>query len=144
MEIRHCHNRKFVLKLLTDCARQGLWAQARWDNGHNPVRRHVARIEDGAACPSYQEYSVADHAPQTNRQSLTLVLGTPAHRQPGWELESAREVRCISPADFELAREQALENGAEISPALWQRLNRLAEAVLVENSERSRSGAGGR
>lgn len=40
--------------------------------------------------------------------------------------------------------EQALEHGMEISPALWQRLNQLAEAVLVENSERSRSGAGGR
>jgi hypothetical protein len=144
VEIRHCHNRKFVLKLLVDCARQGLWAQACWDNGHAPMRRHLARIEAGAVCPSYQEYSLTEPSPQTERQSLTLALGTPAHPQPAWTLESARAERSITPADFALAREQALENGTEISPALWQRLNRLAEAVLVESSERSRSGAGGR
>ncbi|MND35601.1 hypothetical protein D3C80_262420 [compost metagenome] len=144
VEIQHCHNRKFILKLLADCAREGLWAQVRWDNGHDPVRRHLARIEAGAAYPTYEEYRLPAHLPQTNRQSLTLLLGTPAHPQPAPEVEAARETRCITPADFALARDQALENGTEISPALWQRLNQLAEAVLVENSERSRSGAGGR
>ncbi|MNJ69464.1 hypothetical protein D3C77_658180 [compost metagenome] len=108
------------------------------------MRRHLARIEAGAAYPTYEEYRLPAHLPQTNRQSLTLLLGTPAHPQPASEIKAAREIRCITPADFALAREQALENGTEISPALWQRLNRLAEAVLVENSERSRSGAGGR
>ncbi|MBT8764934.1 DUF3726 domain-containing protein [Metapseudomonas boanensis] len=144
LEVHHCHNRKFILKVLADCARQGLWARAQWDNGHDPVRRHLARIDAGAAYPTYQEYRLPEHAPQEKRQSLTLLLGTPAHSQPAVEIEDAREERCITPADFALAREQALENGTEISPALWQRLNRLAEAVLVESSERSRSGAGGR
>ncbi|MDH4564123.1 DUF3726 domain-containing protein [Pseudomonas sp. BN411] len=144
VEIRHCHNRKFILKLLADCARQGLWAQARWDNGHDRVRRHVARIEAGAAYPSYREYRLPDHPPQANRQSLTLDLGTVTHPKPELEVGAAWEERCVTPADFALARQQALENGTEISPALWQRLNQLSEAVLVESSERSRSGAGGR
>ncbi|MDH4555955.1 DUF3726 domain-containing protein [Pseudomonas sp. BN417] len=144
VEVRHCHNRKFILKLLADCARHGLWAQASWDNGHAPVRRHLARIDANAAYPTYLEYSLPDHAPRADRQSLSLLLGTAAQPQPALEVEAAGKERCITPAQFSEAREQALEHGMEISPALWQRLNLLAEAVLVENSERSRGGAGGR
>ncbi|AOE85456.1 DUF3726 domain-containing protein [Pseudomonas sp. TCU-HL1] len=144
VEIDHCHNRKFVLKLLADCARQGLWAQASWDNGHGPVHRHMALIGAGDAYPTYQTYRLPEQAPLANRQSLSLALGTPGCPQPSARPVAARYDRCVSPADFALAGEQALENGMEVSPALWNRLNQLAEAVLVENSERSRSGAGGR
>lgn len=144
LEVRQCHNRKFILKLLADCARQGLWARASWDNGHEPVRRHLARIEAGAAYPSYREYKLPEHAAPAKPQSLSLVLGTAAHPQPILEDEAVRDDRCVTPTEFALAHQQALENGMEISPALWQRLNQLAEAVLVESSERSRSGAGGR
>ncbi|WP_137821472.1 DUF3726 domain-containing protein [Pseudomonas sp. D(2018)] len=144
VDFLHCHNRKFVLGLLTACARQGLWAQASWDNGHGPVQRHVAWIDAGDANPTYQTYQLAADAPLAQRQSLSLTLGIPGDPQRLTEPAPARYDRCVSPTEFALAGEQALENGMEVSPALWQRLNRLAEAVLVENSERSRSGAGGR
>ena len=60
------------------------------------------------------------------------------------EADAARIARRVTPADYAQAGRRALEHGTEVSPTLWQRLNRLAEAVLVENSEQSRSGAGGR
>lgn len=144
VEVRHCHNRKFVLKLLSDSARRGLWANARWDNGQQPVHRHEAWIEAGAAYPTYRVYSLAEHSLQTTRQSLSLLIGAPAHAQPAMAFDAANNGKCIAPAAFALARKQTLENGMEISPQLWQRLNGLAEAVLVNSSERSRSGAGGR
>lgn len=144
VELQRCHNRKFVLKLLADCARQGLWAQARWDNGRSPVQRHCASIEAGAAYPGYQSYPLTEQPSETARHALVLLLGTPAQRPPLAETRATRLERSVAPDEFALAREQALENGMEISSALWQRLNKLAEAVLVESSERSRSGAGGR
>ncbi|NWL76965.1 DUF3726 domain-containing protein [Pseudomonas taiwanensis] len=144
VEVRNCHNRKFILKLLGDCARRGLWVQASWENGHAPVLSHIARIEPGAAYPTFLTHELAQGAPRASRQSLHLILGTPARPQPAGEAEVQQSERLVTPDDFALAREQALENGMEISPALWQRLNGLAEAVLVESSERSRSGAGGR
>ncbi|MDH4654746.1 DUF3726 domain-containing protein [Pseudomonas sp. JS3066] len=144
VEVQNCHNRKFVLKLLADCAQRGLWAQASWDNGHSPVQRHLAWIEAGASHPSYLTCTLSEHSPQATRQSLSLMLGTAAQPQPVGEVVAKRSERFVSPDNFALAREQALENGMEISPALWQRLNSLAEAVLVESSERSRGGAGGR
>lgn len=144
VEVQNCHNRKFVLKLLADCAKRGLWAQASWDNGHAPVQRHLAWIDASASHPSYLAFTLTEHSPHATRQSLSLTLSTVATPQPPSEIEATRSERFVSSDDFALAREQALENGMEISPALWQRLNGLAEAVLVESSERSRSGAGGR
>ena len=75
---------------------------------------------------------------------LTLTLDIEPLPAPVLEADAARIARRVTPADYAQAGRRALEHGTEVSPTLWQRLNRLAEAVLVENSEQSRSGAGGR
>ena len=144
LEILDCRDRKCVLKLLADCARKGCWAQARWDDGDAPAHRHTAWIESGADYPSYQTAALPERGAAESPRSLTLTLDIEPLPAPVLEADAARIARRVTPADYAQAGRRALEHGTEVSPTLWQRLNRLAEAVLVENSEQSRSGAGGR
>ncbi|AUT46194.1 DUF3726 domain-containing protein [Achromobacter sp. AONIH1] len=144
LEILDCRDRKCVLKLLADCARKGCWAQARWDDGDAPAHRHTAWIESGADYPSYQTAALPERGAAESPRSLTLTLDIEPLPAPALEADAARIARRVTPADYAQAGRRALEHGTEVSPTLWQRLNRLAEAVLVENSEQSRSGAGGR
>jgi hypothetical protein len=145
VKVRNCHNRKFVLKLLVDCARQGISGLAYWQNGKQPVSEHVASIAAGAAYPSYSEALLSDPA-SADTQTLTLLLSTridlfgQLHGSAG----QRSGYRQVGPEQFAQACQGALEGGMDIAIELWQQLNQLAEAVLVENSEQSRSGAGGR
>lgn len=144
VKIRNCHNRKFVLKLLVDCAKHGISAMAYWQNGKAPASEHVACISAGAAYPSYSEALLTEYGAPSDTQTMTLLLNTridlQGHlRDAGSHRQGFRQVR---PEQFALAGDRAIEEGMDISIELWQNLNHLAEAVLVENSEQSRSGAG--
>lgn len=145
VKVRNCHNRKFILKLLVDCARQGISALAYWQNGKQPVSEHVASIAAGACYPSYSEALLGDTS-AADTQTLTLLLST--RIDLGGQLHGSAAQRSgyrqVSPEQFARAFQGALEGGMDISIELWQQLNQLAEAVLVESSEQSRSGAGGR
>jgi hypothetical protein len=145
IKVRNCHNRKFILKLLVDCARQGISGMAYWQNGKQPVSEHVASIAVGARYPSYSEALLVDPA-TADTQTLTLLLSTRIDLQGQLHGSASQRsgYRQVSPEQFARAGEGALEGGMDISIELWQQLNQLAEAVLVENSEQSRSGAGGR
>ena len=145
VKVRNCHNRKFVLKLLVDCARQGISGLAYWQNGKQPVSEHVASIAAGAAYPSYSEALLVDPA-TADTQTLTLLLSTRIDLlgQLHGSASQRSGYRQVGPEQFARAGQGALEGGMDISIELWQQLNQLAEAVLVENSEQSRSGAGGR
>jgi hypothetical protein len=145
VKVRNCHNRKFILKLLVDCARQGISGLAYWQNGKQPISEHLASIAAGARYPSYSEALLADPA-TADTQTLTLLLSTRIDLQGQLHCSAGQcsGYRQISPEQFARAGEGALEGGMDISIELWQQLNQLAEAVLVENSEQSRSGAGGR
>lgn len=146
VKVRNCHNRKFILKLLVDCARQGISALAYWQNGKQPVSEHLASIAAGAAYPCYSEALLADTGNAADAQTLTLLLST--RIDLGGQLHGSAAQRSgyrqVSPEQFARAGQGALEGGMDISIELWQQLNQLAEAVLVESSEQSRSGAGGR
>jgi hypothetical protein len=141
VQLRNCHNRKFVLKLLVDCARQGISVLARWRNGRLPAREHLACIAAGTPYPHYSEGVLPEVLSAGAEQAMSLVLsigvdlharlrGTPEHQ--------------AGPEHYALARSGSLECGMEIHEDLWRQLNELAEAVLVESSEHSRAGAGGR
>lgn len=142
LDIARCGQRKFILKLLTDCAGKGLWAQVLWKDEAGRASCHAAWIEAGADYPAYQVGSLPGQAPRPG--SLTLAMGLPGRARPRQDIDAMTITRHVTPADFALARRHTLEHGAEVSEAMWQRLNLLAQAVLVENSERSRGGAGGR
>ncbi|WP_300651236.1 DUF3726 domain-containing protein [Pseudomonas sp.] len=145
VKVRNCHNRKFILKLLVDSARCGISVLAYWQNGKQPVSEHVASIAAGARYPSYSEALLADPA-TADTQTLTLLFSTRIDLQGQLHGSTGQRsgYRQVSPEQFARAGEGALEGGMDISIELWQQLNQLAEAVLVENSEQSRSGAGGR
>lgn len=145
LKVRNCHNRKFILKLLVDCARQGISGLAYWQNGKQPVSEHVASIAAGAAYPVYSE-ALLEHASAAATQTLTLLLSTHLDLLGQLRAGAGRRsgYRQVSPEQFAQAGQGALEGGMDIAIELWQQLNQLAAAVLVENSEQSRSGAGGR
>ncbi|MNB77584.1 hypothetical protein PS726_01835 [Pseudomonas fluorescens] len=85
-------------------------------------------------------------AEDADRHALTLQLNTKINLQGQVHGigDGHAGYRQVAPEQFARARDSALESGLHFSAQLWQALNKLAEAVLVENSERSRSGAGGR
>ncbi|RJG09006.1 DUF3726 domain-containing protein [Pseudomonas cavernicola] len=146
VKVRNCHNRKFILKLLVDSARHGISVLAYWQNGKQPASEHVASIAAEASYPSYSEALLADSGTAADSQTLTLMFSTRIDLQGQLHGAGAKRsgYRQVIPEQFARAGEGALEGGMDISNELWQSLNHLAEAVLVENSEHSRSGAGGR
>ena len=146
VKVRNCHNRKFILKLLVDCARHGISALAYWQNGKQPTSEHVASIAAGAEYPSYSEALLANTCHVVDTQTMTLLLSTRIDLQGQLRAPEAQRsgYRSVPPEQFALAGKSTLEGGMDISIELWQQLNQLAEAVLVENSEQSRGGAGGR
>ncbi|WP_286974525.1 DUF3726 domain-containing protein [Pseudomonas sp.] len=145
VKVRNCHNRKFILKLLVDCAKHGISALAYWQNGKQPASEHVASIASGAEYPSYSE-ALLTESNSVDTQTLTLLLSTRINLTGQLHGNATQRTgfREVSPEQFAKAFEGALEGGMHISIELWQQLNQLAEAVLVESSEASRSGAGGR
>ncbi|MOA23617.1 hypothetical protein D3C78_1442490 [compost metagenome] len=140
VRVLNCHNRKFVLKLLADCARHGVSAQAYWRNGTQYVTENLTSIAAGSRHPAYCEALLEQPAEDADRQSLSLQLN--ARVELHGQLRGGG--RCVFPQEFARAYASALEHGMDIPMELWNDLNRLGEAVLVQNSERSRSGAGGR
>ncbi len=145
VKVYNCHNRKFVLKLLSDCARQHISVLAYWQNGKQSISEHVASIAADTTYPSYSEALLAQGS-ACDTQTLTLMLSTRIHLfgQLHGGGSQRKDFRQVSPEQFAHAGQRALEGGMDVPTELWQQLNKLAEAVLVESSEQSRSGAGGR
>jgi hypothetical protein len=146
VKVTNCHNRKFILELLVDCAEHGVSAQAYWQNGRQLTYTHVASIVAGARYPTYCVAPLRQSAIEPDRRALSLQPNTRVdllgqlHEMVGGHTG----YRQVAAEQFSHAHESALEGCVDISAELWQTLNKLPESVLVENSERSRSGAGGR
>ncbi|MEH6442801.1 MAG: DUF3726 domain-containing protein [Oceanospirillaceae bacterium] len=155
--IRNCHNRKFVLKALTDCGRRGVSIVAYWQNGSKVITEHTAAIKSGHKYPSYHEAVIEKHAdllPEIEQlQSLTIICSTRV------DLSSSLKVRAsstdiaknkliqdktiyVSSAQIAANKLSSVEFGIEISEQLWASINRIGEGVLVESNDESRKGAG--
>ena len=139
--VHNCHNRMFILKALTDCGRRGISVAAYWQNGSQMMTEHTAAIKAGERYPSYSVANTCLSASDDDKQALTIICSSRV------DLTSSlqhRNARYISAEQVELNKEYSVDNGIDIDEALWAQINKIGEGVLVENSDRSRQGAGGR
>jgi len=143
--VHNCHNRMFILKALTDCGRRGISIAAYWQNGSDTVTEHTAAIKAGARYPSYSEATTSLTPSEDDKQALTIVCSSRVDLTTSLQRsEGNRNARYISAEQVAQNKEYSVDHGIEIDEALWARINSIGEGVLVENSEQSRQGAGGR
>ncbi|WP_421862563.1 DUF3726 domain-containing protein [Motiliproteus sp.] len=143
--VHNCHNRKFILKALTDRGRCGISVAAYWQNGSGPVTEHAAAIKAGERYPSYSEATTDLPASTDDKQALTIICSSRVDLAVSLQASQGnRNARHISAEQVEKNKQQSVESGIEIAPDLWDEINRIGAGVLVENSELSRQGAGGR
>jgi len=143
--VHNCHNRMFILKALTDCGRRGISIAAYWQNGSQTVTEHTAAIKAGDRYPSYSEATTTLAASEDDKQALTIICSSRVDLTSSLQRSSGnRNARYISAAQVAENKEHSVDNGIEIDDALWAEINRIGEGILVENSDRSRQGAGGR
>lgn len=139
--VHNCHNRMFILKALTDCGRRGISVAAYWQNGSKKIIEHTAAIKAGARYPSYSVAQTKQDVQGEDKQALTIICSSRVDLTSSLQHRSARH---ISAERIEINKEHTVGHGIEIAEDLWLQINRIGEGVLVENSERSRQGAGGR
>ncbi|MBP0048253.1 DUF3726 domain-containing protein [Marinobacterium sp. AK62] len=139
--VHNCHNRMFILKALTDCGRRGISVAAYWQNGNDNITEHTAAIAAGERYPSYSDATTCLSASPDDKQALTIVCSSRINLATTLK---HRNTRMLSAAQVEQNKEHSVNQGIEIKPALWEEINRIGAAVLVENSELSRADAGGR
>lgn len=142
--VHNCHNRMFILKALTDCGRRGISVTAYWQNGSQAVTEHTAAIKAGERYPSYSEAITSLPASPNDKQALTIICSSRVDLASSLQQSKGnRNARNISAEQIKLNKEHSVDFGIDIEEALWAEINRIGEGILVENSERSRQGAGG-
>ena len=139
--VHNCHNRMFILKALTDCGRRGISVAAYWQNGEHNFTEFTASIKAGERYPSYSEATTCLDASPEDRQALTIICSS---RVDLATTLKHRKTHRVSSRQVELNKEQSVDQGIDIEPALWEEINRIGAEILVENSEHSRANAGGR
>ncbi|GGK73624.1 DUF3726 domain-containing protein [Amphritea balenae] len=143
--VHNCHNRMFILKALTDCGRRGISVAAYWQNGSQTVTEHTAAIKAGERYPSYSEATTTLSSNEEDKQALTIICSSRVDLTSSLQRSKGnRNASYISAKQVELNKEHSVDNGIDIDEELWARINKIGEGVLVENSDRSRQGAGGR
>ncbi len=143
--VHNCHNRMFILKALTDCGRRGISIAAYWQNGSQTVTEHTAAIKAGDRYPSYSGATTTLAASEDDKQALTIICSSRVDLTSSLQRSSGnRNARYVSAAQVAENKEHSVDNGIEIDDALWAEINRIGEGILVENSDQSRQGAGGR
>ncbi len=143
--VHNCHNRMFILKALTDRGRRGISVAAYWQNGSQTVTEHTAAICAGERYPSYSEAVTNLSTNTDDKQALTIICSSRVDLTTSLQHSLGnRNARYVSAAQVAANKDHSVNYGIEIDDALWAEINRIGEGVLVENSEQSRQGAGGR
>lgn len=145
--VHNCHNRMFILKALTDCGRRGISVAAYWQNGSQRITEHTAAINAGERYPSYSEAQTSLTTTAEDKQALTIICSSRVNLSSSLQsaqTNSTQALRVIPAEQIARNKARSVEQGIEIDPALWDEINRIGAGVLVENSEQSQRGAGGR
>ncbi|TGN41203.1 DUF3726 domain-containing protein [Marinobacter confluentis] len=143
-KIRRCHNRVLVIGYLSRLARRGMNVTAFWRNSHEPLIEQVVGFKAGHPVPEICVYSLEDVPDDTEKNDgITLIMANHVDLLPS--LRSDYDLTNLmrqTEEDLERQRDQALVEGLEVDDQLWKTLKTLADRLLVEASEASRSGAG--
>lgn len=143
-KIRRCHNRVLVIGYLSRLARRGMNVTAFWRNSHEPLIEQVVGFKAGHQVPEICVYSLEDVPDDVEKNDgITLIMANHVDLLPS--LRSDYDLTNLmrqTEEDLERQRDQALVEGLEVDDELWKTLKTLADRLLVEASEASRSGAG--
>lgn len=143
--VHNCHNRMFILKALTDRGRCGISVAAYWRNGSQTVTEHAAAIKAGERYPSYSEAETDLPENSDDKQALTIICSSRVDLTASLQQSKGnRNARYVSAEQVAENKQHSVEHGIEIENDLWDEINRIGTGVLVENTELSRQGAGGR
>ena len=143
-KIRHCHNRVLVIGYLSRLARRGMNVTAFWRNAHDPLIEQVVGFKAGHPLPEICVYSLEDSPDQTEKNDgITLIMANHVDLLPSLRSDYVlTNLMRQTEEDLERQRDQALVEGLEVDDELWHTLKTLANRLLVEATESSRSGAG--
>jgi LDH2 family malate/lactate/ureidoglycolate dehydrogenase len=143
-KIRRCHNRVLVIGYLSRLARRGMNVTAFWRNSHEPLIEQVVGFKAGHPVPEICVYSLEDVPDDVEKNDgITLVMANHVDLLPS--LRSDYDLTNLmrqTEEDLERQRDRALVEGLDVDDQLWKTLKTLADRLLVEASEASRSGAG--
>lgn len=143
--VHNCHNRKFILKALTDCGRRGISVVAYWKNGKSSVTEHTAAIKAGARYPSYSTALTNLQTSEEDQQALTIICSSRVDLTSSLQSSYGnRKTSDISAQRVEENKIYTVDFGIDIDESLWNEINRIGAGTLVENTVQSRQGAGGR
>ena len=141
--VHNCHNRKFILKALTDCGRRGISVAAYWRNGNDVVTEYTAAINAGARYPSYSQAVTRLASTPQDKQALTIICSSRVDLTSSLQRSNDNQaIFHMSAQAIAAIKEETIDQGIEIDDLLWQTINHIGAEVLVENSEQSRQGAG--
>lgn len=143
-KIRHCHNRILIIGYLSRIARRNMNVTAFWRNAHTPLTEQVVGFRAGHEEPELCAYTV-DQVPDDvePNDGITLIMASHVDLLPG--LRSGVPLTdLIQQSEHSLAAlmNHSLQDGIEVSDALWEQLKVLASRLLVESSDASRQEAG--
>jgi LDH2 family malate/lactate/ureidoglycolate dehydrogenase len=143
-KIRHCHNRILIIGYLSRVARRGMNVTAFWRNAHTPLTEQVVGFRAGHTEPELCAYSI-DTPPDDvePNDGITLIMANHVDLLPG--LRSDHPLTdLVQQSEHSLAAllDHSLHEGMDVEDALWRRLKKLADRLLVESSDASRHGAG--
>ena len=141
LHISNCHNRIFILKALIDSAKRGFNVAAKWKNGTGSIAEYFITLNAGEAYPSFEKHKLKTSSAQSEH-SLTLIVSKEfsfASAQP----ESVDSEQ-ITPTEFKERKQESIDLGLDVDPQVWSTINTVGARVLVESSDSSRAGAGGR
>ncbi|MCH8529393.1 MAG: DUF3726 domain-containing protein [Saccharospirillum sp.] len=142
--IRHCHNRVLILGYLSRLAKRGMNITAFWRNAHNPLVEQVVGFKANNPIPEMCVYTV-DEAPEGTEANddITLIMANHVDLMPNLRSEyELRDLHQQTEASLTGFRNAALVEGMDVDDSLWHTLKTLAERLLVEATDASRSGAG--
>lgn len=141
--VHNCHNRKFVLKALTDCGRRGISVVAYWKNGGESVTEHTAAIKANARYPSYNQAMTNLQTTSDDMQTLTIVCSSRVDLTSSLQNSYGnRSAYHVNAREVEENKTHSVNHGVEISDELWKEINKIGSGILVEDSILSSLGAG--
>ncbi|MDX1319662.1 MAG: DUF3726 domain-containing protein [Oceanospirillum sp.] len=141
--VHNCHNRMFILKALTDCGRRGISVAAYWRNGTQSVTEHTVAIKAGERYPSYSKAETSLPSTPEDKQAMTIICSSRVDLTTSLQNSKGNHrVLHISEEEIQRNKEFTIDNGIDIDDQLWQKINEIGANILVENSDRSRLGAG--
>ncbi len=137
IELNNCHNRWLAYSELVKLAAKGIACTAKWNNGSSP-KRILYVLNRGCVSPELF-YSELNDTSEKSLHDMTIELSV-----YDFDIASLSQDYPVHIASEALSQsqEKAWQQGIEVEDAEWMALKQTATAILVENSEQSKMGAG--